>query len=207
MCEYARCRRVRVPAGLLLVGGCLVAGVAGATDYAVTGAASFNGHVADLDDGLFLGASYAPASGTIGAGTFKLVGMDIGDGTVELSVDIGQSNASGGSVAATGTATLSDAALTLTVTSATYAGAPIVVGDDCVYAPVHVAFAGHGHGDALYLAAAGFDVPSIDGDACNGFANAIGDLLSGNDTAIELRIEGNFAPPGTIFTSGFEPVR
>ena len=198
---------MRVPVGLLLAGGCLASGMAAAMDYAVTGAASFNGHAADLDDGLFIGASYAPASGTIGAGTFKLVGMDIGDGTVELTIDIGQSNASGGSVAATGIATLSDAALMLTVTSATYAGAPIVVGDDCIYAPVHVAFAGYGRGDALHLAAAGFDVPSIDGDACNGFADAIGDLLSGNDTALELRIEGNFAPPGTIFTGGFESVR
>lgn len=207
MGAHAGRRRACASAGLLLFGGCILAGVAAAADYSITGAVSFNGHVAELDDGLYLGSSYAPASGAIGAGAFKVVGATVGDGIVELTFDIGQSNSAGGQVSASGVATLSDAALTLTVTAATYSGSPIVVGNDCVFAPVHVALGGHGDVTGLHLAAAGFDVPSIDGDACNGFAAAIGNVLAGNDTAIALQVDGDFAPPGTIFTSGFEAVR
>lgn len=189
---------------------CIVAAWAApawADDFAVTGEASFNGHAAMIDDGLFLGSSYAQASGAVAPGTFKIVGANVGDGTLALTIDIGQANTSGGAVAATGAAALSDALLSLTVTSATYNGAPIVVGSDCVFTPVHVALAGYGRGDGLGLSASGFDVPALGGDACNGFASAIDAVLAGSDDAVALRVEGDFAPPGTIFTAGFEQVR
>lgn len=178
-----------------------------ADDFGVTGEVSFNGHAAVIDDGLFLGSSYAQASGALAPGAFKLVGANVGDGTLALTVDIGQANTSGGAVAATGVAALADALLSLTVTSATYDGAPIVVGSDCVFAPVRVALAGYGRGGGLDLSASGFEVAALGGDACNGFANAIDAVLAGSDDAIALHVDGDFAPPGTIFTAGFEQVR
>ena len=114
-------------------GGCLRAGfsaiacasvgllpdIAGATDFTASGSASFNGHVADLADGLFIGSSYATASGAVGPGHFKFTSANVSDGTVALVFDLGQSNTSSGLVSANGAARLANASLVLTVASAT----------------------------------------------------------------------------------------
>jgi len=194
-------------AALVFAGSGLLPTIAGATDFNASGSVSFNGHAANLADGLFIGSSYATATGAVGAGHFKFVGASVGDGTVALVFDLGQANTSSGLVTANGAASLANASLILSVTSATYNGSPIVVGADCVFQPVNVVLHGDGTLTALDLGASGFTVPAIDGNACNGFAAAIGNVLVGNDTDIVLQVDGDFDPPGTLFDYGFEPVR
>ena len=198
-------RRLCATAGWLLA-ACM-AGHAAAADYSVVGSATFNGNASVLDDGLFLGASYATATGAIGAGTFKFQDATVGDGVTELTYQLDQDVASAGQVGADGLAALADASLRLTVVDMTYNGSPRVVGSDCVFEPIHIVLDGSGSQGGLDLSASGFTVEAIDGNACNGFAGTINALLAGNANSITLRIDGDFAPPGTIFVAGFESVR
>jgi hypothetical protein len=199
-------RRVGATAGWLLA-ACSAGQVAAATDYGVAGNATFNGNASVLADGLFLGASYTMATGAIGAGAFKFQGATVGDGLTELTYQLDQDVASAGQVGADGLAALADASLRLTVVDMTYNGSPRVVGVDCVFEPIHIALDGNGSAGGLVLSSNGFVIAPIDGNACNGFAGTINTLLAGNTNSITLRIDGDFAPPGTIFVAGFEPVR
>lgn len=199
-------RRVQATAGWLLA-ACMAGQVSAATDYSVAGSVAFNGNTSALDDGLFLGASYAMATGVIGAGAFKFQGATVGDGVTELTYQLDQDVASAGQVGADGFAALADAALRLTVVDMTYNGSPRVVGADCVFQPIHIALDGSGSVGGLELAASGFVIAPVDGNACNGFAGTINTLLAGNANSMTLRIAGNFAPPGTIFAAGFESTR
>lgn len=199
-------RRIRATAGWLLA-ACMIGQAAAATDYNVAGSVTFDGNVSVLDDGLFLGSSYATATGAIGAGAFKFQGATVGDGVTELTYQLDQDVASAGQVGSDGLAALSDASLRLTVVDMTYNGSPRVVGTDCVFQPIHIVLDGNASVGGLELSASGFVIAPIDGDACNGFAGSINTLLAGNANSITLRIAGNFAPPGTIFAAGFESTR
>lgn len=199
-------RRVRATAGWLLAMG-MGSQVAAATDYAVSGNAMFNGNASVLGDGLFLGSSYTMATGAIGAGSFKFQGASVGDGVTELTYQLDQDVASAGQVGADGLAALADASLRLTIVDMTYNGSPRVVGADCVFQPIHIALDGNASASGLELSASGFVIAAIDVNACNGFAGTINTLLAGNTNSITLRIDGDFAPPGTIFVTGFESIR
>jgi hypothetical protein len=199
-------RRVGATAGGLLA-ACMAGQVAAATDYNVAGSATFNGNASVLDEGLFLGSSYTMATGAIGAGAFKFQGASVGDGVTELTYQLDQGIASAGQVGADGLAALADASLRLTVVDMTYDGSPRVVGADCVFQPIHIALDGNGSASGLELSASGFAIAPIDGNACNGFAGTINTLLAGSTNSIALRIDGDFAPPGTIFVAGFESIR
>src|SRR6185312_4047872 len=91
-------------AALVFAGSGLLPTIAGATDFNASGSVSLNGHAANLADGLFIGSSYATATGAVGAGHFKFVGASVGDGTVALVFDLGQANTSSGLVTANGAA-------------------------------------------------------------------------------------------------------
>jgi len=199
-------RRIRATAGWLLA-ACVAGQVSAATDYSVAGSITFNGNASMLDDGLFLGSSYATSSGAIGAGAFKFQGATVGDGVTGLTYQLDQDVASAGQVGSDGLAVLADASLRLTVVEMTYSGSPRVVGADCVFQPIHIVLDGNGSVGGLELSASGFVIAPIDGNACNGFAGTINTLLAGNANSMTVRIEGNFAPPGTIFAAGFESQR
>jgi hypothetical protein len=200
------CRRIGATVGGLLA-ACMVGQAVAATDYGVSGTITFNGNASVLGDGLFLGSSYATATGAIGAGAFKFEGATVGDGVTGLTYQLDQDNASTGQVGVDGLAALADAALRLTVVDMTYNGSPRVVGADCVFEPIHIVLDGSGSVAGLQLSANSFTIAPIDPDACNGFAGTINGVLAGNATSIALRIEGDFAPPGTIFAAGFESAR
>jgi hypothetical protein len=199
-------RRRIVATAAWLLAAC-TAGHVAAADYGVAGSATFNGHASVLADGLFLGASYTMATGIIGAGAFKFQGATVGDGVTELTYQLDQDVASAGQVEADGFAALADVSLRLTVVDMTYNGSPRVVGVDCVFQPIHIALDGNGSASGLGLSASGFAIAPIDGNACNGFAGTINTLLAGSTNSIALRIDGDFAPPGTIFVAGFESIR
>ncbi|WP_395682757.1 hypothetical protein [Dokdonella sp.] len=199
-------RRAGASAGWLLVVGMAGPAVA-ATDYAVSGSATFNGNASALGDGQFLGSSYTSATGVIGAGTFKFQGASVGNAGTSLTYHLDQSIASAGQVGADGLAALADASMRLTVVGLTLSGTPRAVGTDCVFEPIHIVLDGNGSASGLELSATGFSIAPIDPNACNGFATAINNLIAGNANSIALRVEGNFSPPGTIFTAGFESVR
>jgi hypothetical protein len=190
-----------------LLAACMAGEGTAATDYDVAGSAAFNGHASMLDEGLFLGSSYTSATGVIGAGVFKFQNASVGNAGASLTYHLDQSIASAGQVGADGLAALADASLRLTVVGLTLSGTPRAVGTDCVFEPIHIVLDGHGSVGGLDLSASGFAIAPIDVNACNGFASAINNVLAGNTNSITLRIEGNFAPPGTIFVAGFESIR
>ncbi len=179
---------------------------AAATDFTVTGSISINGNTGALPDGTFLGSSYDPITGAIGAGTFKFPVTTVSQGANSLTYQLSQTNSSTGLVDGSGVAALSNAAFSVRLINGTYNGFPVTFGASCIFAPINMALTGTATATGLDLAESGFTIPQTT-DNCNNFAALMNPAVSGSSNAIQLHIDGDFAPPDTIFADGFESPR
>lgn len=159
-----------------------------------------------LPDGTFLGSSYDPMTGAIGAGTFKFPQTTVTNGSTSLTYQLSQTDTSIGQVDGTGAVLFSNAAFSVQLINGNYSGVPAVFGPSCVFEPIDIVLAGSASPTGLDLTDPSFAIPPTTDD-CNGWAGPMNGLVSTSSNSIHLQIDGDFTPPDTIFMDGFEPPR
>lgn len=185
---------------------CLFSGAAAAVDFPVSGSISINGNTGALPDGTFQGSSYDPATGAIGAGTFKFPQATVTNGANSLTYQLSQTGTSTGLVDASGVATFNNVSLAVTLLYGSYNGLPVTFGSSCVFAPIPVMLVGSGSAAGVDVADPSFAIPPTT-DSCNSFASMINPVVGTSSNSIQLHLDGDFTPPGTIFANGFESAR
>ncbi|MEP7043236.1 MAG: hypothetical protein ABI843_09240 [Dokdonella sp.] len=193
------------------MGALLVAGVAAATDFPLSGTLSVNGNSGALPDGgTFAGSSYDGLTGVIGAGAFTFpqgtISTDSPLGPIVVTYVLSQTDTSTGMVAADGVAALTTASIRLLIVSVSTILGPLDIGT-CELEPIDIDLSGPADASGLDLADAGFTIPEVASSDCGGYGDEINTAVAGNDTAIEVLMSGDFTPPAgndTIFANGFE---
>lgn len=208
-------RRLRNGAALLLmILAPLAAGSAGAVQYPVSGTITVNGTPGSLPTGAkFSKTAYDTATGDITPGVFTFPAattsfVATGIGTVTVTYQLSQTNASGGLVAPDGVAALDTATMKLQILTASIGVIPIGVGT-CVFQPIVFDLAGTASAAGLDLADASFVIPPVGNSDCGNWGSQINAGIAGNNNSIAMQISGDFTPPtappeDAIFHNGFE---
>lgn len=195
--------------------GTLLAFTAGntfAANFAVTGTLTINGSPGALPSGGTFGdCVYDPATGALSAGKFTLpqgtVSVATQLGPIVVTYQLSQTNTSTGQVDSAGVATLTQAAMQLTVLSASLSGFPISVGS-CVFEPINLFLVGTGSAAGLDVTDPAFTIPAVATTDCGGYGAHINDAVAGSNNAIALQLAGDFSPPfadpDLLFEDGFE---
>ena len=202
-------RRAAVWLAVVLV---FAAGNAFAANFPVTGALTINGSPGALPSGGTFGdCVYNPATGALSAGKFTLpqgtVSFASQFGPIVVTYQLSQTNTSTGQVDSAGMATLTQAAMQLTILSAHLNSIPISVGT-CVFEPIDLFLVGTGSVAGLDVTDPAFTIPAVAASDCGGYGAQINGAVAGSNNAIALHLAGDFSPPSDapdlVFEDSFE---
>lgn len=184
---------------------CAAAAAQGTDGYPISGTATIHGQSGALPaDGTFSGSSYDPLTGAIGAGTFKFPATTVTQASASLTYQLSQTGPSSATVDDSGNVVFTPATMALTLLGGTFPPYPAATfGDTCIFAPIAVGLTGSASPAGLDVTDAQFTIPSTV-DNCNGFGNTLNGYIPGTNNAITIHVEGDFTPPGVIFTDGFD---